>query len=364
MLKTSQWFWKIRARIQDEIGEQWELKECSIGSLLKYHGGLPQEVNLANGMRAWAFGSNQYVQAAVKNLVDNLHKQGEKLLYMAPMLLSCKYRPETDILPECGEEDVSYYHSFIRVLHWIVELGRVDIDAEVSMMSSHLAMTWVRHLQELYPIFAYLKAHMQTWKLCLIHTSNPDSYDFISQSGLDLFAVWRGDINRRRRRASSPHAKAIGSIHDNESICWQWSRRRYANLLLADWIHCFLLEQRTNLFEFQEAKLMLDSHFWKWICCHEASVWIIRGLHYKLRMGITVDEPAFVFGDNQSVLANTTNPTSTLKKKLNAIAYHFVREGIAHNKWRTTITINTNGNIADMSTKPLVNPKQKKFVQG
>jgi hypothetical protein len=49
-------------------------------------------------------------------------------------------------------------------------------------------------------------------------------------------------------------------------------------------------------------------------------------------MGITVDEPAFVFGDNQSVLANTTNPTSTLKKKLNAIAYHFVREGIAHNK--------------------------------
>jgi hypothetical protein len=41
-------------------------------------------------------------------------------------------------------------------------------------------------------------------------------------------------------------------------------------------------------------------------------------------MGITVDEPAFVYGDNQSVLANTTNPSSTLNKKLNAIAYHFV----------------------------------------
>jgi hypothetical protein len=32
-----------------------------------------------------------------------------------------------------------------------------------------------------------------------------------------------------------------------------------------------------------------------------------RGLRLKLRMmGITVDEPAYVFGDNQSVLANTT----------------------------------------------------------
>jgi hypothetical protein len=41
-------------------------------------------------------------------------------------------------------------------------------------------------------------------------------------------------------------------------------------------------------------------------------------------MGITNDEPAFVYGDNQSVLANITNPASTLKKKSNAIAYHFV----------------------------------------
>ena len=35
-------------------------------------------------------------------------------------------------------------------------------------------------------------------------------------------------------------------------------------------------------------------------------------------------EPAYVFGDNKSVLANTTAPGSTLKKKSNAIAYHFV----------------------------------------
>jgi hypothetical protein len=59
----------------------------------------------------------------------------------------------------------------------------------------------------------------------------------------------------------------------------------------------------------------------------------IRGFRYKLRMmGITVDEPAFVFGDNQSVLANTTDPSSTLKKKSNAIAYHIVREGCVRDK--------------------------------
>ena len=79
-------------------------------------------------------------------------------------------------------------------------------------------------------------------------------------------------------------------------------------------------------------------------------------------MGIKVDEPAFVFGDNKSVLYNTTDPGSTLKKKSNAIAYHFVREGVARDEWRTTY-INTDENVADLFTKPLSGPKRWKFVR-
>jgi hypothetical protein len=89
----------------------------------------------------------------------------------------------------------------------------------------------------------------------------------------------------------------------------------------------------------------------------------IHGLRYKLRMiGITVDDPAFVVGDNQSLLANTTAPRSTLKKKSNAIAYHFVWEGCACDEWQTTY-INTDKNLADLLMKPLAAPKQTKFVR-
>ena len=88
----------------------------------------------------------------------------------------------------------------------------------------------------------------------------------------------------------------------------------------------------------------------------------VRGLRYKLRMmGILVDEPAFVFGDNKSVLCNTTMPGSMLKKKNNAIAYHYVREGVARDEWRTTY-VNTDENVADLLTKPLSCPKRWKFV--
>ena len=55
-------------------------------------------------------------------------------------------------------------------------------------------------------------------------------------------------------------------------------------------------------------------------CCE-----YVRGLRYKLRMmGILCDNPTFIYGDNQLVLANTTIPDSTLKKKSLSIAYHFV----------------------------------------
>jgi hypothetical protein len=80
-------------------------------------------------------------------------------------------------------------------------------------------------------------------------------------------------------------------------------------------------------------------------------------------MGIPCDEPTYVYGDNQSVLANTMVPESQLKKKSNSIAYHFVREGCARDEWRTTY-INTHENPADLLTKPLSSgEKRDKFVR-
>ena len=50
------------------------------------------------------------------------------------------YRPEINITPELGLEDAAYFHSLIGVLRWIVDLGRIDINIEVSILSSHLVL--------------------------------------------------------------------------------------------------------------------------------------------------------------------------------------------------------------------------------
>ena len=67
-------------------------------------------------------------------------------------------------------------------------------------------------------------------------------------------------------------------------------------------------------------------------------------------MGIPVNNPAFVHGDNQSILWNTTVPESILKKKSSSVAYHYIREGCAMDLWRTGY-VNTKFNPSDILTK-------------
>ena len=76
---------------------------------------------------------------------------------------------------------------------------------------------------------------------------------------------------------------------------------------------------------------------------------------YTLQMlGVAIDGSILLLGDNKSVVLNTTIPSSALKKKHNAIAYHRVREAIAARIIRFC-HIDTAVNLADILTKPLGN---------
>jgi hypothetical protein len=93
-------------------------------------------------------------------------------------------------------------------------------------------------------------------------------------------------------------------------------------------------------------------------------------------VGIHMDGPVFVIRDNHSVLCNTSMPVSSLKKKLQHIAYHFVCEGCAIDVWRTnyicvslnladvrTNYIRVSLNLADVMTKPLSGEKKWGFIR-
>ena len=67
-------------------------------------------------------------------------------------------------------------------------------------------------------------------------------------------------------------------------------------------------------------------------------------------MGIEVNGPTRVYGDNMSVIHNVQRPESTLKKKSNSVAYHACRESVAMGESIAT-HVPTNLNPADIATK-------------
>jgi hypothetical protein len=74
-------------------------------------------------------------------------------------------------------------------------------------------------------------------------------------------------------------------------------------------------------------------------------------------LGMTLDEPALMLGDNMSVVFNTTVPSSVLKKnKHNEITYHQERDAIAV-RIMTFAYINSEESVNDVLAKPLSNEK-------
>mmetsp|Transcript_53440 Transcript_53440/g.130084 ORF Transcript_53440/g.130084 Transcript_53440/m.130084 type:complete len:377 (-) Transcript_53440:80-1210(-) len=87
-----------------------------------------------------------------------------------------------------------------------------------------------------------------------------------------------------------------------------------------------------------------------------------RGFRYKLRMmGVPIEGPTYMYGDNMSVLHNVQKPESTLKKKSNSIAYHFVREAVAMGEALPGY-VNTRLNVADLMTKALPYGELREFL--
>jgi hypothetical protein len=75
---------------------------------------------------------------------------------------------------------------------------------------------------------------------------------------------------------------------------------------------------------------------------------LILEIRYMLRsLGVALDVPALMLGDNMSVFLKTTVPSSVLKKKHNAIAYDQVRQAIAERIMRFAY-IQSEENVSDV----------------
>ena len=78
-------------------------------------------------------------------------------------------------------------------------------------------------------------------------------------------------------------------------------------------------------------------------------------------MGVPINRPAYVYGDNMSVIQNTSRPESTLKKKSHSVCYHAIREAVVMGEILTA-HVRSEENIADICTKVIPGGAKRQYL--
>ncbi len=142
------------------IDKYFKLKPDSIGDPTMYLGATLKKMWLENGVQAWVNSPAKYVWSLVENVQKYLTDLGDdrwKLPKKCSNPFAADYEPELDESEVLTPVLASWYASLIGMLRWMVEIGRVDIITEVSLMSSYMAMPREGHLDAVLHIFGFLK---------------------------------------------------------------------------------------------------------------------------------------------------------------------------------------------------------------
>ena len=101
------------------------------------------------------------MQKAVSNSEDYLYEHfgGRKFAKKSINPFVLDYDPLMDSSPELVPILLNYYQNQISVLMWMLELGRIDIITEVSMLASQLALPKEGRLEALFHVFGYRMSH-------------------------------------------------------------------------------------------------------------------------------------------------------------------------------------------------------------
>jgi hypothetical protein len=305
--------------------------------------------------RIWSMNCQHYIKEAIRCLEVELNKSGMTLKGKPNTPMQTSYRPELDVSPLLDPDQANYYASLIGILRWAIELGRIDIYIDVSLLSSHLAQPRVGHMQQVLHIFAYLKCHEQS---TIVFDPNPIVWDECQFQKYD-WKEFYGDITEPIPPNAPPprgNAVQINAFVDADHAGNKLTRRSQTGILI-------YLNRAPILWYSKAQNTVESSTFGSEFIAMRIGVEMIEALRYKLRMfGIPIEGPANVFCDNKSVVTNSTIPTSTLKKKHNSIAYHRVRESVAANIIRIA-KVHSKENLADLFTKPLGASDLKYLVQ-
>jgi hypothetical protein len=292
------------------------------------------------------------ITLSAKTYIENVCQKIEELFHISlksydtPM--ASDDHPETDDSGLLNYDDHSRYRMLIGCGQWAITLGRFDVMYAVQTMARFSAAPKQEHLRRMLRVFGYLKNHSKLGILIDIHER------LIPKSERTI-VNWQEQYPGAREELPpdmpTPRGKGvkITAYVDADHAHDQVTRRSVTGIIL------FINNTPIKWYSKRQNTVETSTYGAELVALRIA-VEIIMEFRYKLRMmGISIEGVSQVFCDNRSVVLSTTLPSNMLKKKHNAIAYHWIREAVAARIVDICCIAGTE-NIADILTKPIDGP--------
>jgi hypothetical protein len=258
----------------------------------------------------------------------------EKLLFTYEKLFGTKpkqYRtplekgdhPELDTTALLDDAQTRIYQSLIGALQWVVQIGRFDVTTSVMTLSRFRAAPRFGHMLRVKRIYGYLSKNRHA--IIRVQTEEPD-YSDIPEKKYDWeYTVYHGAKEEIPHDMPIPRGKRVkmtsffdaNLYHDLISGKSVTGILHLFNKTPIDWFSKLQSTAETATFgsEYVAART-----------CTEQIIDLRTTLRY---MGVPVEGPTMVFGDNESVINTGSVPHGKLTKRHNALSFHRVREAVA-----------------------------------
>ena len=231
--------------------------------------------------------------------------------------------PELDDSELLNEDDIIKYQSLIGVLQWAITLGRFDIGTAVMTMSGFRVAPRQGHLERVRRICGYLAKMKQG---CIrVRTGEPD-YSGIPEQHYDWARTVYGNVEEViPNDIPTPKGKrVITTAYVDANLYHDLITGRSVTGVLH-----FVNQTPVHWFSKKQATVETATYGSEFVAAKQA-VEQIMAMRTTLRyLGVEVHGQTYMFGDNGSVVTNSSIPESPLRKRHQALAYHFTREAIA-----------------------------------
>ncbi len=282
-----------------------------------------------------------------KNVVDKYEKLFNEVFREFKSPMEATYHPEEDDSPMCDPKMASVYRGLIGSANWMITLGRYDINYATNALARFGIAPRLGHLKAMKRVFGYLKKFPHGQIMVDPNYLDHSLYETEDYSWTEFYPDAEEELPEDMPEPRGKPARTttyVDADHAHDTV----TRRSVSGVL-------HLINSMPVKWVSKRQKTVETSTYGSEMVAGRVAVEGIIEIRYKLRMlGVPVEEPTLMLGDNMSVILNTTVPSSQLKKKNCACAYHKIRECIAAKIVRFC-HIESSQNIADILTKPLHN---------